>query len=386
MKFRANIPLALTVAILVLAACGLAINLFLLIHYLRGGWIAGCGSGSGCEELLGSRWSQVLGIPVTGFGCLVYGVLMWSFTGRGGILLRPCLGLITGAAAWFVFVQAVLLGRFCPWCMSAHAIGILVTLCGLWRHALAGNFVASLKIIAVSAMAAVAGISLSQVTGPVPATHRVDEVRSAGDALDIALHARGSGRKVRFDDGRKTYDLSVLPHIGRDDATHVMVEYFDYSCAACRKMSAYLDALMAQHPTDICVVVLPVPMDRSCNHSLAPDESEHPDSCAMTRIALALWRANPKEFQNLHRVMFDGGSLTDLRAMALQSVSQADMDSAMRDPWIDDLIQANIRDWVEFAQGTRKLPKLLITGKRILHGLPTGKTDFIRVMERELGL
>ena len=43
-------------------------------------------------------------------------------------------------------------------------------------------------------------------------------------------------------------------------------------------------------------------------------------------------------------------------------------------------------NWVAFSADTRNLPKLLITGKRILHGLPSGEADFIRVMEHELGL
>ena len=58
----------------------------------------------------------------------------------------------------------------------------------------------------------------------------------------------------------------------------------------------------------------------------------------------------------------------------------------MKDPWIDELIQANVADWVSFSGKTKHLPKLLIRDKRILHGLPSGEADFIRVMEQELGL
>jgi hypothetical protein len=41
---------------------------------------------------------------------------------------------------------------------------------------------------------------------------------------------------------------------------------------------------------------------------------------------------------------------------------------------------------VRYSSTNKALPKLLITGKRVLHGLPSGKDDFIRVMESELGL
>ena len=62
------------------------------------------------------------------------------------------------------------------------------------------------------------------------------------------------------------------------------------------------------------------------------------------------------------------------------------LDIALRDPWIEQLIQANVADWVSLSGKSSKLPKLLIRDKRILHGLPSGEADFIRVMEQELGL
>ena len=41
--------------------------------------------------------------------------------------------------------------------------------------------------------------------------------------------------------------------------------------------------------------------------------------------------------------------------------------------------------WMSLLQ-TDKLPKLLIKDSRLVHGLPSGEDDFIRVMEKELGL
>jgi uncharacterized membrane protein len=386
MKRQAGSPIVLELMILVLALAGLAINLLLMVRHLTGGGIAGCGGGSGCEELLNSRWSQMFGLPVTAFGGLAYVALMGSFAANGRRLLGPCLGLIAGAAVWFVFVQAVLVGRFCPWCMTAHAIGAVIVLLG-WRHlATDGGMPSATRTIVLSAALAACGIALVQLLGPQPVTHRIGGIGDGGDVRNAAVHARGTGRKVEFDGGRKTYDLSALPHLGREDADRVMVEYFDYSCAACRTMRGYLEALIAKHPDGICVVVLPVPLERSCNHSLAASDAQHPGSCETARHALALWRAKPQAFARYHQTMLDGGSATTARSRALEILPRADLDAAMGDPWIDELLQANITDWLAFSADTRNLPKLLITGKRILHGLPSGEADFIRVMERELGL
>lgn len=376
----------LDLLILGLALCGFAINLLLLIRHVTGGGIAGCGGGSPCEELLNSRWSQVLGMPVTGFGCLVYLGVMASVTAKGRWLRTPCLGMIVGAAAWFVLVQAVVIGRFCPWCMTAHGIGVVITALGLWRHAVAGDAIAAAKTMGLTAALAVLGISVLQVFGPRPVTHRIDTVDSAGQSPAAAIHARGTGRKVEFDGGRKSYDVAALPHLGAVDAPRVMVEYFDYSCAACRTMRGFIDALLARHPAAICVVVLPVPMERACNHALAADEPPHPGSCELARLALAIWRTRPAEFAAYHQFLLGDVTAPAARAQALQLVPQQQLDAALQDPWIAELIQANISDWQAFSTRNNKLPKLLISGKRILHGLPSGEEDFIRVMERELGL
>ena len=125
---------ALDLSILSLALIGFAINLFLLVHHFAdaSAGIAGCGGGS-CEDVLASRWSALFGVPVTVFGALVYCVLMLSLTPRGRALATPLLGMIAGAAAWFIFAQFVLLGKFCPWCMTAHGVGIAVVILGALR-------------------------------------------------------------------------------------------------------------------------------------------------------------------------------------------------------------------------------------------------------------
>jgi len=91
-------------------------------------------------------------------------------------------------------------------------------------------------------------------------------------------------------------------------------------------------------------------------------------------------------FAAFHQSLLDGASANAARTTALRTVPLTEWDAALHDPWIDELIQADISDWVSFSAATRNMPKLLISDKRILHGLPSGQADFIRVMEQELGL
>lgn len=370
-----------------LAIAGLGINGLLLSQSLSGNSIAGCGGGSACHDVLNSRWSQVLGIPVAMLGLLVYAALLIALFRKNGLLLSLCLGLILGGVLWFVFVQAVIIGRFCPWCMAGHGIGVTIVGLTLWREKMNGNAAWALQITGAFAAMAAVGMGAMQFLGPLPVTHQLGDVNGS-DSNAVGIHARGEGRKVAFDDGRRIYNVTALPHLGRPEAKHVLVEYFDYQCASCRKMRGYLSSLIEKHPADVCVIMLPVPLEHGCNPAISPSDKGHSGSCELTRIAMAVWRANPNFYPMLHLKFLSDNplSLTEAMAIARENVPEIQLKTAMRDPWIDEIIEANIVDWVAFSAQKKQLPKLLIGGKRILHGLPSGEADFIRVMEQELGL
>ena len=101
-----------------------------------------------------------------------------------------------------------------------------------------------------------------------------------------------------------------------------------------------------------------------------------------------MWRVKPDAFPLIHRAFLSDPPPDPVAALKLarMQVPPAELEAALRDPWLDRLLQANMADWISFSTNTRQLPKLLISEKRILHGLPSGEADFIRVMEKELGL
>ena len=352
---------------------GLLINLLLLYWKLTdtSGNIAGCGGG-GCDAALGSRWGQVLGVPVSAAGALTYlilfGALLWD---RRGIA-AACYAAVLGAMLWFVFVQAVLLGHFCPWCMAAHGLGLVIGICGLLA-------IPRDRLVARGIQAgvfAILSLALIQVYGPAPAGYQIE------------TRPTSPGREVSFAGGHRSYDTSTLPRLGPVNAPHVMVEYFDYRCPACRTMSGYLDALLRKYPEKITVLLLPVPLEHACNSAMTSAEEGHPGSCAIARIALAVWRAKSDVFPGFHRALLAEPPPSEAVAleMARAIVPAAELENALNDPWIESALRAQVLDWSVLSSQTRKLPKLIIRDKRILHGLPSGEADFIRVLEQELGL
>jgi uncharacterized membrane protein len=365
-----------TRVMLVLGLCGLAINLFLLVRHLSNDvGVAGCGGGD-CDDVLDSRWSMVFGIPVTVFGVIAYLGLLISLRPRFERGLIPLLGIITGAAVWFILLQALVLKQFCVWCMTAHGIAIALLISGWFRDSLNRATGKWKQHTTVWLVAGFSTILLAQVLGPVPASHRIDDAGAAS-------------RTVSFGGERDAYDVSQLPRCGPVDAKHVLVEYFDYQCAACRTMAGFLDALIARHPDQLAVILLPVPLEGSCNPFLGKIK-EHPGSCEITRMALAVWRTKPDAFPEFHQALLDPQSdeitPANARILAQRHLNADELAMAVKAPWIDELMYANITDWRSLSASTPKLPKLLIRKGRIIHGLPSGEADFIRVMEIELGL
>ena len=270
-----------------LSIAALGINIFLLTRTLGDAAIAGCGGGP-CDEVLASRWSSLLGLPIPALGVLVYALLLLSFFQRVEILRLPLLGAIAGAAIWFIAVQAFILGKFCPWCMAAHGTGLAIVLCGMlsdkpgaWRHV---SGWAGLAVFAIVPM---------QVFGPVKSGHRIE----GGPATAAAM---GRGTSVSFNDGKFIYQIAEHPRIGPADAERVLVEFFDYQCPACQTMAGYVEALVAAHAGRVAVLLMPVPLEHGCNPHLGANKARE-GSCAIARIALAVWRNSPDDFPAFHR-------------------------------------------------------------------------------------
>ncbi|MFT5528334.1 MAG: putative membrane protein, partial [Pirellulaceae bacterium] len=98
-----------------LVAAAVATYLFVLSMSGRG-LPVGCGSGSGCAEVLQSTWSAVFNIPVSGPALLAYAAVIFAtflvktnasaFTQEMGWRLLVGLGTaIAASIMWFVVVQ-----------------------------------------------------------------------------------------------------------------------------------------------------------------------------------------------------------------------------------------------------------------------------------------
>lgn len=83
---------------------------------------------------------------------------------------------------------------------------------------------------------------------------------------------------------------SSIPHTGPEDATVVMVEFFDYGCPACQMFAPELDAAVRKHATDAVLYYKQFPL------------AAHEHSFTAAQASIAAFRQG--KFDEMHRLLF----------------------------------------------------------------------------------
>ncbi|MDE0826345.1 MAG: vitamin K epoxide reductase family protein [Akkermansiaceae bacterium] len=375
----------------ILAVLGLAISGYLLYLKLTDQitYLVGCGEGSGCAEVLGSRWSQVFLVPVTAMAMGMYLVLLISTWKPSRMVLAGLAVCFAGAAVWFYGILLFVLKEFCPWCTTAHAIGLTCALLLLQylkkERTLKGKASGGI----VGGVLAMVVLVLGQIFGPVPETHAVSTGTVEQEDREGSVHARGEGRVVSVFEDKKAYNITALPHLGAADAPHVLVKYFDFACESCLEMDSALRMVMEKQPGKFCIVMLPVPLNHACNEHLSRSVQDLEHACELARLGLAAWRANPEVYAEVHETLFLRPVLDpELAELAVAQIVGDDdaFEEALQDSWIEEVLAANNNDFRQFTAETVKMPKLLFGKDKILHGVTRTPGVLLQTLEKEFGL
>jgi hypothetical protein len=110
----------------------------------------------------------------------------------------------------------------------------------------------------------------------------------------IVLHTIASptaARRLRFLRGNVEVDTDAFPIIGSLDPSEVVAFLFDYTCAECHHLHRLLLQTVEQSAGGLSVVMIPIPIHRSCNPAVECDQPEYKISCAYTRLGWAVWSA-----------------------------------------------------------------------------------------------
>jgi uncharacterized membrane protein/protein-disulfide isomerase len=373
-------------------------------HYLADGSVIGCGGGSSCDQVLGSRWSSVGGVfPVSGLAAGVYLAMLAANLFIGPATAAPVrrlawramlvlVGAAAGSAVWFIIVQKWVIGAFCPYCMATHITGLLLAAVVIW-HAprqfdddsttAVSNASASFaprRIIGLlpAIGLALVGLALAGIMA-VCQVHFVPPTVYRGGQLQNNLPAP---------------DPHAAPLVGSPDAPCVVALLFDYKCPHCQQLHLMLDEAVRRYDGKLAFVLCPTPLNTRCNPYIPRDVDEFKDSCELAKIGLAVWVAKREAFPAFDRWMFSFESgdrwqprnLDAARAKAVELVGQAKFNAALADPWIVQYIQTCVRIYGDTTQGGNNAVPKLVFGSRWVIPEPNDANELVLILHDSLAV
>lgn len=368
--------------ILLLLSLGLAV--YLAWHGLSSSAIAGCGAGSGCDEVLNSEWSIILGVPVGVFAVLAYG-LMLGLTFALPKADQPqaskplaasllCVLAIATAAGifWFVGLQAFVIRAFCLFCLIDHALGLLscvLVLRLVW--AIPGGTLRRSGMAGLSAAGLImAGMFAGVQVLLLPDTYAVDDVQVSETVTAEA------GRVIALgEQGQYRFRIGELPILGDPSAEHIIMVMSDYLCPKCQEMSKKLAAALDLYGDQLAVVYIPVPLNSDCNPYYSSSK-QFVSSCEISKLVLAVGHIDRKAFSNFHRWLIDQSPDAALAKRYAQKLVGADqLEQVMSSGWADRQLEINVS-----AYGGGALPRLYVGSKKI-SGTPSTPEELFTILE-----
>lgn len=373
---------------------------YLAFVSLSGGGVAGCGPGSGCNEVLSSHWAYWMGIPVSLPAIAVYLSLLiatWTNPGRtfankpaARFVMIALAATILLAAAWFGFVQYAIIKHWCKFCLATHASALAAA--GCLTHAIFNRQAAPasaqetplrLPNLAGAGAAAVFGLAILiigqlAVKKPLFLVTRMPTKASGADAGTLRLF-----------NNQFNLDPDALPLIGSPSATNYIIDLFDYTCSHCRRLHPLLRELARVYSGKLAIISLPVPLEAGCNPLIRNTAQANLNACEYARLGLAVFRTRPAAFQEFDDWLFDSNSIPPIeqaRAKAGELAGKEPLAAALAGSWVKDQLKTDVDLYMIDSQVMRNahLPQLLFGDAAIAGSIET-MDELLRVFnQREL--
>ncbi len=315
-----------------MAAAG--ISLYLLWLSLSGRTAAGCSAEAGCGSVLGSRWSQVLGVPVSLGAVAVYAAMLiasvWTHRKIGRWVLAAAAAAVLGAATWFIVLQAFVLGELCVYCMAAHALGLAAAAAVLLKHRRPAGV--------LTGLAAAMALAAAQV-------FYVPPVRPVGDV-----------RIARI----TNLDPAQYPRLGEADAPVAIGYLYDANCPQCRALHLQLDAARRYYGEALVIAAMPAPFAAECNEHVSATRRGFESSCELARLTLAVHVADPAAFEAFDAYLFadvEAPPPAAARAKAAELVGEDVLEAALGSAEVEAMLARNVR---LFELLGRAVPRLIV--------------------------
>ncbi|MCK6529865.1 thioredoxin domain-containing protein [Myxococcota bacterium] len=399
-------------ALFAVLAAGIAVAIHLVrfhysVHGLIEGFVAGCGDDPGwnCAEVQASDYGAIFGIPTALPAIPTYLVLMglaWrGLKGKGPWPRRgPAYAFALSAAtvaysAVLAAITVFVIGEKCIWCVALYGVN-LASLVLSWQlsgrtpGALVGEVLGDLRrspMVPLRVAGALAGLLLVAVAVEQRVHATLEEGRVAavagGGAVPGATPASSATLVPGSADGAPDI-LADDPYRGAKDAVVRVVEFADFECGYCKRMSYVLKDLEERYADRVQFVWKDYPMNPACNPGVK--NNRHRDACDAAvagRCAYVVggndgfWKWHDVTFKNQHKL-----ASSDLAHYAeLAGLDTRRFDSCLSDPAAMERVRMNAQQGAD-----RKLdgtPRIFV-GDRLFKGIQSPQV-LMAAIEQELG-
>ena len=358
-----------------LCVIALVLSIILTAHSLSGIGLIGCGAGSSCDQVTGSRWSLLLGfVPIASLAVGAYLALLlcvlYLFFDFDAVVRKVLWGLsvtVLFCCLWFIYLQAVKVKAFCPYCMSAHVCGMFTVVLAFLSCRDLGRKTL-LRVAGTGAALAVAFMVFQMSTTP-------------------AYQARTGHSDIRL----PIPDAVASPVVGSVDAERTVALLYDSRCSHCRTIHGFLEDAVRHFGGKVAFVLCPTPLSPACNPYIpSGGEDLFDGSCDLARLALGLWTVDPDAFREFDAWLFsaDGkeGWYPRTPAEAEKKAFELSAGRSMNPDWISSYLAGTLELFGRTtAEGRGGIPRLIYGSSWVIPETDTPE-GFTRAVEELLTL
>lgn len=215
------------------------------------------------------------------------------------------------------------------------------------------------------------GRTFEQLKGPIGEFLKSQRQQQARAQLVDELTKKSTAVKVSLDPPRRDVALaSHDPARGPATAPITIIEFSDYQCPYCARVTPTLAKLRAAYPDKIRIIFKDFPLP---NHQLAPKAAEAAH-CA----------SEQDKYWEMHDVMFANQQQIDVAGLK-KSATSLGLDQAKFDQCLDsgkfaDIVKTNLDQGTKL--GISSTPTLYVNGRPVIGAQPY--EYFVNVIEEEL--
>ncbi|MFW5863098.1 MAG: vitamin K epoxide reductase family protein [Spirochaetota bacterium] len=390
-------------AIAILSLGGLVLSLYLMfIHYFpqEPGTLlysmCTMGQSTDCGLVNTSVYSHFLGIPLGGWGALLYAALllilfyMKVMEEDYAQNLKPVLflgGLLSVLVSIpLAVISAVLLNTFCTLCAVLWIINVSILLVSLWwittekkvdaettTNSLEETrdllFIPLWKAVTTFRRSSIIAVNLLLVLVAIVAVN--DSLETQKEITNMLVRQQAEARLLSEYSSFPAVevDTSRVPvYAGFKNAPVEVVAYFDFNCGVCHRTILMLENLTEKYPGQVVLYLMHFPLDGRCNPSMSRNAPGN--SCAAARAVIS--RYGKTGYMPLTDRLLNHEGLVDMKAIQSASenagLSWDEVSGDMKKQSTIEQLENEIHE--ALSMDINATPNLIVNGKKLPAGMP----------------